>query len=427
MSATATQDTDRRDRDGKERIGDYSLVDRIGSGGMATVWRVRDPRGRTWALKEMNPPEPASRAEMTRRFRQEFEITSRLSHRNVVGVHEFFQANDTFHIVMEHVDGLDLRSILAHAGALDDGRLSRIALDIAAGLGAAHENGILHRDLKPENVLVSKRGQVKIADFGVARVVGTRLTATGIILGSPAYMSPEQLAGVSGQQLDGRADIYSLGVMLYELGEARDPLGLKKHQDLLTVLRAKREKAPLPFRHIEHADLRALLLACLQPDPADRPADIEAVKKALLRVTRDTFAKRDHVQELALHALAERGDKRKAGGKRVALPPTAAAELDVRGAPDEGRGVDRWFGPDGAERAGPPELPEPVLPEALTAGRTASRVEDLSVKRRGAGDGASLLSWFVLMLLGAAVVLFGVSASLTGSPLGLVEAWISVP
>ena len=116
--------------------------------------------------------------------------------------------------------------------------MALIGSQIASGLAAAHAQGILHRDLKPENILMNRRGQVKITDFGVARVSGTRLTATGIIVGSPAYMSPEQLSGVAGQKLTPATDVYSLGVMLYELAEGRDPLGLKKREDLLVVLRA---------------------------------------------------------------------------------------------------------------------------------------------------------------------------------------------
>lgn len=481
-----------------EFVGDYRVLDKLGSGGMATVFKVRGPDGRSYALKEMRPQKEAQR-EMTRRFRQEFEVTSRLDHRNIVGVHDFFAAQDTLHIVMEWVDGLDLRSVQHWAGTLDDGRLARLGVDIAAGMSHAHIQGILHRDLKPENILLSKRGQVKVVDFGVARVQGTRLTATGIIVGSPAYMSPEQLAGVGGQDLTEAADVYSFGVVLYELGEGRDPLGLKKHEDLLSVLRAKRKKKPRPFRRLENPDLQALILSCLEPEPEDRPSSMEELRKRLLKVVRSCSIRREDLQELAKIAIANRNQKKRAKGAAApppssALPPAPAPvrqpprqpRVPVRGdepprrpttsvdwgmpalppplggaapsqatggglqvaaspghsarraasggppvAPAPARGVDRWFEqpPAGAVAAGEPTVAEEHLAvsRSVTSGRVPSRINDLSFKGRRAGDGAGALSWLALVLFAAAVVFFGASASLTGSPLGLLERLIPMP
>ena len=482
-----------------EFVGDYRVLDKLGSGGMATVFKVRGPDGRSYALKEMHPQQEAKR-EMTRRFRQEFEVTSLLDHRNIVGVHDFFAAQDTFHIVMEWVDGLDLRSVTHWAGTLDDGRLARLGVDIAAGMAHAHVQGVLHRDLKPENILLSKRGQVKVVDFGVARVQGTRLTATGIIVGSPAYMSPEQLAGVGGQDLTEAADVYSFGVVLYEMGEGRDPLGLKKHEDLLTVLRAKRKTRPRRFRRLENEDLQDLILACLAPDPEDRPSSMEELRTRLLKVVRACSIRRDDLQELAGRAIDNRAAKKRARGAAAplpssVLPPTPAREpprqprvpppsdlpprhatssvdwgapvlppamgggssigagaglsgLPTTGlgarraaaagpavAPASDRGVDRWFEPSpsstpaGATAAGEPTVADEHLgvSRSVTSGRVPSRINELSFKGRRATDGAGVLSWLALLLFAGAVVFFGASASLTGSPLGLLERWIPMP
>jgi serine/threonine protein kinase len=481
-----------------EVVGDYRVLDKLGTGGMATVFKVRGPDGRSYALKEMRPQKEAKR-EMTRRFRQEFEVTSRLDHRNIVGVHDFFAAQDTFHIVMEYVDGLDLRSVTHWAGTLDDGRLARLGVDIAAGMAHAHVQGVLHRDLKPENILLSKRGQVKVVDFGVARVQGTRLTATGIIVGSPAYMSPEQLAGVGGQSLTEAADVYSFGVVLYELGEGRDPLGLKKHEDLLTVLRAKRKKTPRKFRRLLDPDLQGLILSCLEPEPEDRPSSMEELRKRLLKVVRSCSIRRDDLQELAQLAMSNRTAKRRAKGAAApppssALPPEPvrqpprlprvpqASDMPPRHAtsavdwaapvlppamsggaqaatgaglsrvgttgvgarraaghgpavaPATQRGVDRWFEktsptPAGAVAAGEPTVADELLAvsKSVSSGRVPSRINDLSFKGRRAVDGAGVLSWLALLLFAGAVVFFGASASLTGSPLGLLERWIPMP
>lgn len=481
MARTHTH-TERRSTPDGEYIGDYKLVGRVGSGGMATVFKVKDEDGKTWALKEMRPQAEAHK-EMTRRFRQEFEVTSRLDHRNIVGVHDFFPAQETLHIVMEFVDGVDLRTVLGYAGTLDDGRLARIGVDVAAGMSHAHVHGVLHRDLKPENILLNKRGQVKVVDFGVARVEGTRLTATGIIVGSPAYMSPEQLAGVGGQDLTEAADVYSFGVVLYELAEDRDPLGLRKHEDLLTVLRVKREKTPRPFRRVQDPELQALILSCLASRPEDRPSSMEEIRKRLLKIVRNHAIRREHLRDLAKLAMANYENKRKARGKRAptteaapdiapatrppprSAPPRSAPPRPVPSAdwsrpampepmhaaaavpepppprpspavvaPVEKRGIGRWFEADpsdglGAVAAGPPSIArdEDSPPRSVTSGRVASKVAELSFKTTRPNDGVGFLGWTALLLFAGAVLFFGASASLTGSPLGLLERWIPMP
>lgn len=411
---------------------------------MATVWRVRGPGGKIHALKEMRPQAEAKR-EMTRRFKQEFEVTARLSHRNIVGVRDFFAAQDTFHIVMEFVDGPDLRDVVRYGGLLDAGRLALVGAQIASGLAAAHAEGVLHRDLKPENILVNKRGQVKITDFGVARVTGTRLTATGIIVGSPAYMSPEQLAGVSGQKLSTAADVYSLGVMLYELGEGRDPLGLRKHEDLLVLLRTKRDKRPRPLRKIEHEGLQQLILSFLEPKSLDRPDDMERIARQLRGIARSEGAQREDIEYLVRVAVENRSEKKKAQGAVAPARPAApnlaervkpevasaagrgSAKVPTRPSPPRSRAPRRR--PPAPPRVRPPSVVEPSAAEDFGSGsRRLSRVDQLSVKRRAAaGEGIGLMSWAVVILFGAVVVFLGASASLTGSPLGLLEALVPLP
>lgn len=444
MAQASSDQTKRLDKAAEDRIGEYRVIDRVGSGGMATVWRVRGPGGKIHALKEMRPQAEAKR-EMTRRFKQEFEVTARLSHRNIVGVRDFFAAQDTFHIVMEFVDGPDLRDVVRYGGLLDAGRLALVGAQIASGLAAAHAEGVLHRDLKPENILVNKRGQVKITDFGVARVTGTRLTATGIIVGSPAYMSPEQLAGVSGQKLSTAADVYSLGVMLYELGEGRDPLGLRKHEDLLVLLRTKRDKRPRPLRKIEHEGLQQLILSFLEPKSLDRPDDMERIARQLRGIARSEGAQREDIEYLVRVAVENRSEKKKAQGAVAPARPAApnlaervkpevasaagrgSAKVPTRPSPPRSRAPRRR--PPAPPRVRPPSVVEPSAAEDFGSGsRRLSRVDQLSVKRRAAaGEGIGLMSWAVVILFGAVVVFLGASASLTGSPLGLLEALVPLP
>jgi serine/threonine protein kinase len=444
VAQASSNPTKRLDKAAVDRIGEYRVIERVGSGGMATVWRVRGPGGKIHALKEMRPQAEAKR-EMTRRFKQEFEVTSRLSHRNIVSVRDFFAAQDTFHIVMEYIDGPDLRDVVRYAGLFDAGRLALVGAQIASGLAAAHAEGILHRDLKPENILVTRRGQVKITDFGVARVTGTRLTATGIIVGSPAYMSPEQLAGVSGQKLGTAADVYSLGVMLYELGEGRDPLGLRKHEDLLTLLRTKRDKRPRPMRKITHEGLQQLLLSFLEPKALDRPDDMERIARELRRVAREEGAQRQDLEYLVRVAMENRSEKRKAKGANAPMRPAtpnladlvekeAAAPAPLRPSPPRrAPAPTRSRAPRRRPPAPPVPDPGPLLDPSAeedfgSGSRRLSRVDQLSVKRRAArSEGIGLMSWAVVILFGAVVVFLGASASLTGSPLGLLEALVPLP
>jgi len=464
------------------KIGEYDVLRQLGSGGMATVYLVRGPGGKVQALKEMKPQAEAKR-EMTKRFKAEFKVASSLTHRNIVGVRDFFAADGTLHIVMEYVDGLDLRSVLKWGGTLDDGRLALIGADIAAGLACAHASGVLHRDLKPENVMLGRRGHVKVTDFGVARVQGTRLTATGIIVGSPAYMSPEQLAGVPGQKLTPEADVYSFGALLYELGEGRGPLHFKKHEDLLTVLRAKREKKPRSMRRIEDKELAELILACLSPEVVDRPDAMSDLSMRLRRVARRAGSSRGDVQHLSEHAIegrdagiksnnepapspkarvlpdppraaprARRMPAAAAAGARAAVPdrppwsgsswdaPVLPPSLESR-APAAARAAPAPARPPARVVRPPAKRKEPLGPaparretEAVedwggdSSIRTPSRTSELSVKRRRAEeDSAGIVAWLALLLFGAAVLFLGASASLTGSPLGLLEQWIQLP
>jgi len=448
MARSVPHSTKRVEAPVEDRIGAYTVLGKVGEGGMATVYRVKGPGGRVHALKELRPQREARR-EMERRFKQEFEVTSRLSHRNIVVVRDFFAAQETLHLVMEWVDGPDLRDVLKHAGTFDDGRLAYIGAEIASGLAAAHAQGVLHRDLKPENVLMNRRGQTKITDFGVARVTGTRLTATGIIVGSPAYMSPEQLAGVSGQKLEAPSDVYSLGVMLYELGEGRDPLGLRKHEDLLTVLKAKRDKRPRRMRRIADPELAQLILECLEPEPANRPSDMEIVARRLRRVARRSSTKRDDTRFLVETAMRNREDGVRnkevapprppeapsAPWSRADLPAAAPPEPEPEPAPPPRRVHRRGRPPE--RRPEPPPTPPPEAWDRAdkrahdrdfgTGSRRLSRITELSVKRRGARSETSPLAWVVLLLLAGAVVFLGASASLTGSPLGLLEMLVPLP
>src|SRR5713101_2263318 len=193
----------------------YEIGAEIGRGGMAEVYlghdRLLDRRVAVKVLSHVYASDPMS----VERFRREAQAAAGLNHPNIVAVYDWGQEGDTSFIVMEYVPGQTLRELLRSYGRLASTEAARIAAEIADALSFAHRNGVIHRDVKPGNVLITSEGQVKVADFGIARAEsGDGLTQTGAIMGTATYFSPEQAQGLA---LDGRSDVYALGVVLYEM------------------------------------------------------------------------------------------------------------------------------------------------------------------------------------------------------------------
>ena len=203
------------------------LLELIGQGGMGWVYKARQPKlDRVVALKVLSPALAANPA-FAERFAREARVLARLSHPNIVNVYDFGQADGHFYFVMEYVDGVNLRQAM-RAGGFSPPQALALIPSICEALQYAHGEGILHRDIKPENILLDSKGRVKIADFGIAKLageagVGSTLTGTGAALGTPHYMAPEQLERPA--EVDHRADIYSLGVVFYEMLTGELPLG----------------------------------------------------------------------------------------------------------------------------------------------------------------------------------------------------------
>jgi serine/threonine-protein kinase len=197
------------------RLGPYEILAALGAGGMGEVYRARDPRlGREVALKVL-PPEVAGSEDRLRRFEQEARAAGSLNHANIVTVYDVGKAGDIAFIAMEFIEGEELRTLIGEGRPLPVEKAVSIAAQVADGLAYAHQHGVVHRDIKPANIMVAPSGPVKITDFGIARMRSSGdLTQTGMMLGSPKYMSPEQ---VIGKRADHRSDIFSLGVILYEM------------------------------------------------------------------------------------------------------------------------------------------------------------------------------------------------------------------
>jgi serine/threonine protein kinase len=203
------------------------ILELIGQGGMGFVYKARQPKLDRFVALKILPQSLATDPTFTERFTREGRVLAKLSHPNIVTVHDFGQANGFFYLLMEFVNGVNLRQAM-QAGRFTPAQALALVPDICEALQYAHTQGILHRDIKPENILLDANGRIKIADFGIAKLLGEAkpegaLTGTGSAIGTPHYMAPEQIEKPA--EVDHRADIYSLGVVLYELLTGELPLG----------------------------------------------------------------------------------------------------------------------------------------------------------------------------------------------------------
>jgi serine/threonine protein kinase len=276
-------------------LGDYEVLDLIGQGGMGRVYRATQRRlNRVVCIKTLLP-QFASDPELSRRFEQEATTTAALSHPNIVSVFDVGRATDgTAYMVMELIDGRTLRTVLRDESPLPLARAVKLVDQVLAALGEAHTHGIVHRDLKPGNVLVVTLRDgaelCKVLDFGIARVMDQaqnegRLTRTGMLLGTPGYMAPEQIEG--GDQ-DHRADLYAAGVLLYELVTGQRVYRAPNETELMkkTLLEAPTP----PSARVSHQVPAALDAACLKAlarDPRQRFASASEFREALAQVVRE--------------------------------------------------------------------------------------------------------------------------------------------
>lgn len=199
------------------QLGRYELIGELGQGAMGVVYKARDPLiDRIVAIKTINLAlAQEEKEEYEGRFYQEAKAAGRLSHPNIVTIYDVGKSGDIAYIAMEFLEGCELRDLLREKRSLPVDQILDVVAQVASGLSYAHEHDIVHRDIKPSNIMLVRDGHIKITDFGIARMASSSVhTQTGMVLGSPKYMSPEQLLG---KEIDQRSDIFSLGVMLYEM------------------------------------------------------------------------------------------------------------------------------------------------------------------------------------------------------------------
>src|SRR5271166_4043808 len=254
----------------------YRIIALLGRGGMGEVYRADDlTLGQQVALKFL--PAAVTDESTLERFRNEVRIARRISHPNVCRVYDIGQAEGQTFFSMEYVDGEDLASLLRRIGRLPGDKALEIARQLCAGLAAAHREGVLHRDLKPANVMLDGRGRAVMTDFGLASFAD-QITGHDVRSGTPAYMAPEQLAG---REVTTYSDIYSLGLVLYEIFTGKRAYDAEKLADLVRLRNEKPPSSPSTLVKDIDPAVERVILRCLEPDPANRPTSALAVAAAL--------------------------------------------------------------------------------------------------------------------------------------------------
>lgn len=265
----------------------YRVTERIGSGGMADVYKAVDETlGRTVAVKVMHP-HYASDPDYVARFRQEAAAAANLSHPSIVNIYDFGVEGETPYIVMELVRGTDLKTVVQQRGPIDPRKVAEYGAQVCAALAVAHGYGIVHRDIKPHNLVLTPDGHVKVMDFGIARAVDSDATQTGSVLGTAQYVSPEQ---AQGRPLGPESDLYSLGVCLYELSTGRLPFDGDTPVSVALKHVNDEPAPPSLFRPDMPRALEAVILRAMDKDPTRRYHSAEEMREALLRVANGASA-----------------------------------------------------------------------------------------------------------------------------------------
>lgn len=282
MGSAPTQTLEASEEDlvtGVTFAGRYQVIDQLGKGGMGRVYRVLDTKLNEEIALKLIQPEVALDRSTIERFRNELKIARKIVHKNVARMYDLNEEQGTHYITMEYVRGEDLKRLIKKMGQFSARQVIPIAKQICEGLAEAHRLGIIHRDLKPQNIMVDEEGNTRIMDFGIARSRESKeLTGTGVIIGTPKYVSPEQ---VDGKAIDQRSDIYSLGIMLYEMTTGRVPF---EGDTALSIAHKHKYEAPIEPKQVNPQipdDLNALILKCLEKDKQNRFQSAVEVHTAL--------------------------------------------------------------------------------------------------------------------------------------------------
>ncbi len=262
----------------------YEIIEELGTGGMGKVYRVEDMKAKEEIALKLIKPEIAADKKTIDRFRNELTTARKIRHKNICGMYDLGEDKGSYYITMEYVPGEDLKSFLRRSKKLTVETTVSIGIQICEGMAEAHRLGVVHRDLKPSNIMIDKEGNARIMDFGIARSLkGKGITGAGVMIGTLEYMSPEQ---VEGKEIDQRTDIYSFGVIIYEMVTGRVPF--EGDTALTIAVRQKTEepKDPREFNTQLSEDLSRVILKCLEKDKGKRYQSIDQILDELSEIER---------------------------------------------------------------------------------------------------------------------------------------------
>lgn len=265
--------------------GRYQVIEELGKGGMGTVYKVLDREIKeNVALKLLNP-EIASDGQVIERFRNELKFARKITHKNVCRMYDLNKHENTPYITMEYVSGEDLKSTLRRVGHLSTAKAVYVAKQVCDGLAEAHKLGVVHRDLKPQNIIIDDKGHARIMDFGIARSLKAKgVTTTGMIIGTPDYISPEQVEGI---EVDPRADIYSMGVILYEMLTGDVPFEGKTPMSIALKHKTEIPREPKEFNPQIPDGLNQLVMKCLEKKREKRYQNTTEIHKELTKIEKN--------------------------------------------------------------------------------------------------------------------------------------------
>ncbi len=387
-------------------VGNYKIIDKIGEGGMGAVFKGVDLMLEREVAIKMLRPELARQPNVVERFRTEAVTLAKLNHPNVATLHSFFRQGDDFFMVMEFVRGKTLDDVIKAQGAMECGQAVELFCMALEGIDHAHKMGIIHRDIKPANMMLTETGSIKVMDFGIARVLGTdRLTKAGHLIGTVEYMSPEQ---VRGEETDARSDIYSLGILLYEMLTGRVPFNSPSEYDLM---RCQIEDAPTPPRafapHIPLAVEQGIMRALAKKREA-RYQSASEFRATLIQ--RTTGAGTRPLDDAPARTGGYPASVTQANQTRVMTPPSGEAvkatrlggDQDLTAAPTGGQLKETRLGQAGAGMAAYPQNAAGyyAAPQPASAGAPAqaSLLSKLNWKIY-AGAGAALVAIVALAVV----------------------------
>ncbi len=267
---------------GSTFAGRYQIIEELGKGGMGKVYKALDKEIDGKVALKLIKPEVAADKNTIKRFRNELKMARDIAHKNVCRMYDLNKEEGNYYITMEYVSGEDLKSFIRRAGPLSAGKTISIAKQVCDGLAEAHHLGVVHRDLKPQNIMIDKEGNARIMDFGIARsVTGKGITGAGVMIGTPEYMSPEQ---VEGKEVDQRSDIYSLGVILYEMVTGRVPFEGETPLSIAVKHKTETPKEPRELNTQIPEDLSRVILRCMEKDKEKRYQNAGEVRSELEKI-----------------------------------------------------------------------------------------------------------------------------------------------